>query len=98
MTVRHYYVYIVTNSANTVLYTGVTNHVARRIFEHKMHYGSQFTSKYNINKLVYFEIFTDIKEAIKREKQIKAGSRRKKVELIQSMNPKYEDLFNKIIF
>jgi putative endonuclease len=97
MTVRHYCIYIVTNPTNTVLYTGVTNHLTRRIVEHKLHIGSTFTSKYNVTKLVYFEIFTDIKEAIKREKQIKAGSRRKKLNLIHSMNPKFEDLLDKII-
>ncbi|MBI5619511.1 GIY-YIG nuclease family protein, partial [Candidatus Gottesmanbacteria bacterium] len=82
---------------HTVLYTGVTNHLARRSFEHKFHYGSSFTSRYNVVKLVYYEIFTDIREAIKREKQIKAGSRKKKLDLINTLNPKWEDLFEKII-
>ena len=97
MIARHYFVYIMTNVVHTTLYTGVTNHLTRRIFEHKFHHGSSFTSKYNINRLVYYEIFTDIQEAIQREKQIKAGSRQKKIDLIRSMNPGWEDLFKKII-
>ncbi|MBI5620331.1 GIY-YIG nuclease family protein [Candidatus Gottesmanbacteria bacterium] len=96
MTIRQYFVYIATNPTNTVLYTGVTNHLGRRIFEHKFHFGSSFTTKYNITKLVYYEIFTDIREAILREKQIKAGSRKKKIDLINSTNPLREDLFTKI--
>lgn len=97
MTIRHYFVYIATNPVNTVLYTGVTNHITRRMFEHKMHFGSSFTARYNIIKLVYLEIFTDIREAIKREKQLKAGSRKKKQDLILRKNPKFEDLFPKIL-
>lgn len=69
----------------------------RRTFEHKSHLGSEFTTKYNVVKLVYYEIFIDINEAINREKQIKAGSRRKKIDLIMSMNPTYEDLWSKIL-
>jgi putative endonuclease len=79
MTVRHYYVYILTNLSNTVLYTGITNHITRRIFEHKMHQGSGFTSKYNVTKLVYIELFISVTEAIMREKQIKAGSKKRKL-------------------
>jgi putative endonuclease len=94
--VRQYFVYIATNITNTTLYTGVTNHLARRIFEHKMGVGSIFTSKYQITKLLYYEIFSDIHRAIEREKQIKAGSRKKKHDLIVSINPLWEDLFEKI--
>ncbi|MBI5448745.1 GIY-YIG nuclease family protein [Candidatus Gottesmanbacteria bacterium] len=86
-----------TNVVHTTLYTGVTNHLTRRVFEHKFHQGPSFTSKYKVNRLIYYEIFTDIREAIQREKQIKAGSRQKKIDLIRSMNPGWEDLFKKII-
>lgn len=94
--VRHYFVYIASNATNSTLYTGVTNHLARRVFEHKMSMGSIFTSKYRITKLVYYEIYTDIQRAIEREKQIKAGSRKKKIDLIHSINPHWDDLFEKI--
>ena len=77
---------------NTVLYTGITNNLERRIFEHKLKYFKGFTAKYNVNKLVYFEIYSDIYEAIQREKQIKNGSRQKKIDLIQSLNPRWKDL------
>ncbi|MEM9926148.1 MAG: GIY-YIG nuclease family protein [Rivularia sp. (in: cyanobacteria)] len=72
---KQYYIYIITNQHNTVLYTGVTNDLIRRIYEHKEKIIAGFTKKYNVNKLVYYEIFTDINSAITREKQIKAGSR-----------------------
>ena len=76
---RYYCVYIATNKFNTVLYTGVTNNLLRRMYEHKKKLVSGFTEKYNINKLVWFEVYEDIKEAINREKQIKGGSRNKKI-------------------
>ncbi len=94
---KQYFVYIATNSTNHVLYTGVTNNIARRIYEHKHKLVSSFTSTYNINKLIYFEIFSDIHAAISREKQIKAGSRQKKIDLIVSVNPAYKDLYSSII-
>lgn len=94
---RYYCVYIATNQLNTVLYTGVTNNLIRRMYEHKEKLVSGFTEKYNINKLVWFESFEDVNEAIKREKQIKGGSRNKKIELIKSINPEFEDLYEKII-
>jgi len=87
-----YYVYIVTNENNYVLYTGVTNNIERRIYEHKNKTGSKFTKKYKINKLIYIEEYQDINEAIKREKQIKSGSRKKKIELINRLNPAWKDL------
>ncbi len=87
-----YYVYILTNKSNSVLYTGISNNVIRRVEEHRNHVGSKFTSKYNVNKLVYYEIYKDVRAAISREKQIKAGSREKKIKLIESMNPEWEDL------
>ncbi len=73
------YVYIMTNKHNTVLYTGVTNDLARRVYEHKQKIGSGFTSRYHVSKLVYVETFDSIKSAIAREKQIKAGSRQKRL-------------------
>jgi len=81
-----------TNSRHTVLYTGVTNDLVRRIEEHKSGKGSAFTKKYNVNKLVLYESGDDINIAIAREKQIKAGSRKKKIDLINSMNPEWKDL------
>ncbi len=94
---KQYYVYIATNKTNTVLYIGVTNNLIRRVFEHKHKMVSSFTSKYNITKLVYYEVFNDINEAIKREKQLKGGSRKKKMDLIKKMNPTLKDLYEEII-
>ena len=81
-----------TNKLDTVLYTGVTNNIFRRVKEHKEEQHDGFTKKYQLYKLVYVEIHTDIDAAIYREKQIKAGSRAKKISLIISKNPKWEDL------
>ena len=90
-------VYILTNFNHTVLYTGVTNDLFRRIFEHREHLNPEsFTSKYKATKLVYFETFHSIEEAILREKQIKGGSRRKKLNLISSLNPEWKDLWTEI--
>ena len=94
---KHYYVYILTNKTNRVLYTGVTNDLVRRVYEHKNHFAKSFTEKYNVTKLVYFEHTESIEGAILREKQIKAGSRQKKIDLINSTNPNWEDLYGKII-
>ena len=91
---KQYCVYIMANAHHTVLYTGVTNDLFRRVTEHKSGEGRAFTKKYNITKLVYFECGDDINTAIAREKQIKAGSRKKKIELIASINPTWEDLFD----
>ena len=89
------YVYIMTNHNNTVLYTGVTSRLKERIWEHKTnYYKTSFTSRYNVHKLVYFEEFSDIRDAIEREKQIKAGSRAGKIQLIESMNEEWKDLFD----
>ena len=91
------YIYILTNENNTVLYTGVTNDLKRRIYEHKNKLNPKsFTARYNIHKLVYYETFTSIIEAIAREKQIKAGSRNKKNELINSVNKEWRDLYEDI--
>ena len=93
-----YQVYIATNKNNTVLYTGVTNNLVRRIQEHKSKLNSKsFTARYNINKLVWFENYTDVVEAIVREKQIKAGSRNKKEVLINSLNPEWIDLYEQLL-
>ena len=90
---NQYYVYILTNKSKT-LYTGITNDLQRRVFEHKQKIIHGFTSKYNIDKLVYFEISQDVNSAITREKQIKGWLRSKKVKLIESMNPAWQDLSN----
>ena len=94
MSDRRYAVYILTNSHNTVLYTGVTNNLQRRVEEHRSKTGSAFTRKYNVNRLVYFELGDNISQAIFREKQIKAGSRQKKLDLINKLNPEWKDLFD----
>ena len=92
---RDMYTYIMSNKTNTVLYVGVTNDLTRRVSEHKNHLNKGFTSQYNVNKLVYYESFDGPNEAIAREKQIKGGSRQKKITLINNMNPKWEDLSEK---
>ena len=96
VTWKQYYVYIMTNKINTVLYTGVTSDLKKRIWEHKTKAIAGFTKKYNINKLIFFEIYNDPENAILREKQIKAGSRAKKIELIKGFNPKYKDLYDNL--
>ena len=94
----NYYVYILTNKHGTVLYTGVTRDLVRRVYEHKNHIDKDsFTAKYNVTKLVYFEQTTDVRSAIEREKQIKSWSRDRKTSLIFEMNPKWVDLYNQII-
>ena len=93
MVIKQYYVYILTNSGHTVLYTGVTNDIIRRIFEHKKKLVSGFTSKYNTDVLVYFEQFDFTDLAIHREKQIKGYSRLKKEALINSFNPSWMELY-----
>jgi len=89
---KQYYVYIMTNKRNTVLYTGITNNIERRTYEHKEKLVEGFTKKYNVDKLVYGEEFSDVKEAILREKQIKAGSRKKKMDLIKKVNPEFKEI------
>jgi putative endonuclease len=89
--VKHYFVYILTNRSRT-LYTGVTNHLERRVWQHKQGAVPGFTSKYRIDRLVYFESFRDIRVAIRREKQIKGWRREKKIALITSQNPGWKDL------
>ena len=92
-----YFIYIMTNKYNTVLYIGVTNNLIRRCHEHKKQTIKGFTSKYNVHKLVYYETTTEIESAILREKQLKRWNRNKKEQLIKRQNPQWEDLFCSII-
>lgn len=92
MRIHIYYVYILTTASNKVLYTGVTNDLERRCYEHKHKLVKGFTQKYNVNKLIFFEIFEDIDLAISREKQIKGYSRAKKVALIDQFNKNWDEL------
>ena len=94
---ERYFVYILTNKYNKVLYVGVTNNLIRRVYEHKNKLVSGFTSKYNVNKLVYYESFPSVFDAIKREKEIKGWKREKKVALINSFNPEWKDLYEELI-
>jgi len=89
---HNYYVYMMTNKSNKVLYTGVTNNLERRLWEHKNKKVKGFTSRYNAIKLVYFELTSDINSAIEREKQIKGLLRAKKNKLVESINPEWKDL------
>jgi len=93
---KQFYVYIMTNKSNRVLYTGITNNIIRRVSEHREKRGSSFTTRYCVDKLVYFEVFQHITEAIEREKQIKSGSRNKKIALIEKINLKWKDLYDEI--
>lgn len=92
-----YYVYILTNYTNKVLYTGVTNNLVRRVYEHKNNFVKGFTEKYHVHKLVYFEIFQDPENAIKREKEVKNLLRLKKIALIKENNPDFSDLYKNIL-
>jgi putative endonuclease len=92
MKIHQYFVYILTNKANTVLYVGVSSDVHNRILEHKKKIYKGYTAKYACDKLVYFEQFQWIDDAIAREKQLKAGSRQKKIDLIVATNPSWGDL------
>ena len=91
-----YYVYIITNKRNSVLYTGVTNDLKKRVYEHKTKLIDGFTMKYNVSELVYYEVFSDIYNAITREKQIKGGSRKSKIDLINSINSNWLDLYEEL--
>jgi len=96
MAQREYCIYIMTNLNNTTLYTGVTSDLRKRVFEHKSDVVDGFTKRYKLHKLVYYEVTNDINAAILREKQIKGGSRKKKIELINHLNPDWEDLADRI--
>ena len=93
-----YYVYIMANQQGNVIYTGVTNDLLRRVYEHKNHLDKgSFTSRYNVEKLVYFEVTSDVESAIEREKQIKGWNRKHKNKLIESKNPDWLDLYESIL-
>ena len=90
---RTYYVYFMSNQSNKVLYTGMTNNLSRRVLEHKNKRNPRsFTARYHCNKLVYYEVFSTPMEAIRREKQLKSGNRKRKNALVDGMNPAWEDL------
>ena len=91
------YIYILFNKRNGTLYTGVTSNLLKRIYEHKNKIFEGFSSKYGVDKLGYYEEYNDIKQAIEREKQIKAGSRKKKIMLIEQINPNWDDLYNNLV-
>ena len=93
---KQYYVYLISNKNNTTIYTGITSDIKRRIWEHKNKITKGFSSKYNLYKLLYYEIYNDPENAIIREKQIKSGRREKKIRLIESMNPKWIDLYDNL--
>ena len=91
------YIYILTNKNNTVLYVGVTSNLSQRMQQHiNGYYKNSFTSRYNLTKLVYYEELNSIEDAVAREKQLKAGSRKKKVDLIEKRNPQWNDLYNNL--
>jgi putative endonuclease len=91
------YVYILTNIHNKVLYTGVTSNLIKRVYEHKNELVDGFTKKYNVHKLIHFEVFNNMIDAITREKQIKGWLRKKKIALIESRNPKWKDLYEDLV-
>jgi len=91
------YIYILFNKRNGTLYTGVTSNLIKRIYEHKNKTFEGFTNKYDVDKLGYYEVHSSIISAIEREKQIKGGSRKKKLGLIENMNPEWNDLYDSII-
>ena len=88
----HYYVYLLTNWNNKVMYVGVTNNLERRVYEHKQHLVTGFTEKYNVHKLVYYEETEDVRVALEREKEIKKWRREKKDALVRLTNPEWKDL------
>ena len=92
-----YYVYILTNKTNKVMYIGVTNDITRRVYEHRNHLIEGFTSKYIVTKLVYVETAKDVRDAIQREKQLKGWVRAKKNALVDSVNPQWKDLWEEIV-
>ncbi|MCC6502001.1 MAG: GIY-YIG nuclease family protein [Deltaproteobacteria bacterium] len=96
MSDKQFYVYILTNRDNRVLYTGITSDLKKRVFEHREKLVEGFTKRYNATKLVYYEIFDDAENAITREKQIKSGSRAGKLKLINGFNAGWSDLFDEL--
>jgi putative endonuclease len=94
---HRYFVYILTNRYHTVLYTGVTSDLVQRVSQHRKKTTAGFTSRYNIDKLVFYEETSDVRATIAREKQIKGGSRSRKIALIEGMNPEWRDLFDDLL-
>ena len=93
-----YYVYILANNTRTTIYTGITNDLIRRVYEHKHHADpDSFTAKYDVHKLVYYEYTTDVRAAIEREKQLKGWNRARKNKLVESRNPSWQDLYESIL-
>jgi putative endonuclease len=93
---KRYFVYLMTNSRKNVIYTGVTSNLVKRVYQHKHNLIEGFTQKYNVHNLVYFEEYSDPVQAIAREKQIKAGSRKKKEDMVDKLNPRWHDLYSEI--
>jgi len=91
-----FFIYIITNKNNSVLYTGVTSDLIKRIYQHKNKIVKGFSKRYNLEKLVYFEAFGDPELAIRKEKQLKGGPRQKKLDLINAMNPDWNDLYDSL--
>ena len=96
-TSKEYFVYILFNKRNGTLYTGVTSDLLNRVYQHKHKLTEGFTTKYGADKLGFYEMHFDVYSAIAREKQIKGGSRKKKLDLIESMNPNWDDLYEKLV-
>lgn len=94
---HNYYIYVISNWNNKVIYVGMTNDIERRIYEHKNKIFEGFSKKYNLNKLVYYEHTNDVNAAIRREKEIKKWRREKKNKLIESMNPEWKDLADELL-
>ncbi len=94
---KTYYIYMLSNKPLGVLYVGVTNNLIRRVYEHKNNIVEGFTKKYKLHKLVYYEMTENVESAILREKQLKNWHRNWKINLIESLNPNWDDLYNKII-
>ena len=94
---KYYYVYITTNIRHTVLYTGFTDDLPVRAYQHKEKFVAGFTKRYHVTKLVYYEVFDDYDAALAREKQIKGGSRKRKLELINKINPFWKDLYYELL-
>ena len=93
---KQYYIYLICNKNNTTIYTGITSDIKRRIWEHKNKIVESFSQRYNLTKLVYYEVYDDPVNAITREKQLKSGPRGIKIKLINSMNPDWSDLYNEL--
>jgi putative endonuclease len=94
---KKYYVYLMTNKRKTVLYTGITSNLLRRVQQHRSGSGGSFTKRYNVDRLIYYETTNDVQIAIAREKQIKSWSRRRKEDLIGTLNPGWNDLVSEIL-